>query len=132
MRDEKTTLVLGSFLASLGHEIERVEWNKTQERFDAPIHNAGTCYRTDEFVMRSYCWDEDGPLHELPNFRCDDFQAEWYKYYRRSLQCYEISIDQLSDIFSRCWHSIEKSGRECNRDGTDFDSYNSKYSHEVG
>ena len=63
MRDEKLTLVLEAFLASLGYEIERVEWNKRQEKFDAPIHNAGTCYKTDEFVMRSYCWDEDRPLY---------------------------------------------------------------------
>ena len=120
MKDERLLFVLEAFLASLGREIERVEWNKRQEHFQAPIHNSGTCYKTDEFVMRSEYWGDDPAWLDLPNFKCEDFRAEWYKYYTRGLQCYAISVDRLSDIFLRCFNSIRESGRECHRDGSDF------------
>jgi hypothetical protein len=51
--------VIEAFLAQLGYEIETKEWNEQQEKFQAPIHNAGTCYKTDMFVMRSYYWGDE-------------------------------------------------------------------------
>ena len=57
--------IMEAFLAQLGYEIETKEWNEQQEEFSAPIHNAGTCYKTDMFVMRSYYWGQEETIKLL-------------------------------------------------------------------
>lgn len=45
-------------LSQLAAEIERVEWNRTQQTFHAPTGNNGGEYFTDVFLMRAYYWGD--------------------------------------------------------------------------
>jgi len=114
--------VMEAFLAQLGYEIETKEWNEQQEKFQAPIHNAGTCYKTDMFVMRSYYWGDHEDYLDQYNFECPqyDVKCNWYKYYTRGLQIFlpeeKNSYEHLCNMFIDCLNSI-KGGYEIDRRG---------------
>jgi hypothetical protein len=114
--------IMEAFLAQLGYEIETKEWNERQEQFQAPIHNAGTCYKTDMFTMRSYYWGDEEKYINQYNFECPqyDVKCNWYKYYTRGLQLFlpeeKNSYEHLCNMFIDCLNSI-KSGYEIDRNG---------------
>jgi hypothetical protein len=94
-------------LSLLASEIERVEWNRTQERFDAPTGNNGGKYETDVFQMRAYYWGDDETIAALPNFKCGDFEIEWYKYAGRGMVMnQDIDANRFFEIIDRCLASV--------------------------
>lgn len=120
--------IMEAFLAQLGYEIETKEWNEQQEEFQAPIHNAGTCYKTDMFTMRSYYWGDEEKYINQYNFECPqyDVKCNWYKYHTRGLQLFSCreevlpqeknSWEHLCNMFIDCLNSI-KGGYEIDRRG---------------
>ena len=97
----------------LGEEIKRVEGNRTQKPYDSPTGNVAGEYKTDVFEMRSYCWNEDSPEAELPNFKCGDFEARWYKYLGRGTSMNrEIDANDFATMLDRCLASVRSLDRD--------------------
>lgn len=102
---------LVGLLGALAQEIERVEWNRTQKPYDAPIHNVGEVYDTDKFHMESYCWC-DGEKHSdgcPPNFvyHPTGLRVRWYKYLGRGGSMDRIiSTDHAVAMFDDCMTSV--------------------------
>ena len=94
-------------LMCLANEIERVEWNRRQERYCAPVENNGEEYVTEAFEMRAYCWDEDSQRSALPNFRCGDLEVRWYKYVGRGMSMNRpIDANAFFVLIDRCVESV--------------------------
>lgn len=96
-------------LRALGDEIERVEWNRTQKSYEAPLGNVGGEYSTDAFKMNSYCWC-DGERHKNgcpTNFKWRDLEVNWYKYLGRGMSANkEITPDMTSQMLTECLASV--------------------------
>lgn len=93
-------------LAYLAEEIERVEWNRTQTRYEAPTKNNGESYETETFTMRAYDWDADEPQ---ANFRCGDFAVCWYKYLGRGMSMNrKIDANEFYELIQACLASVRK------------------------
>lgn len=91
----------------LAGEIGRVKWNQDKETFDLPTGNNGTEYKTEAFEMRSYCWDEDSPQAELPNFKCGDLEVRWYKYCGRGMSMNRaIDANEFFALIDGCLASV--------------------------
>lgn len=96
-------------LAYLACEIERVEWNRTQNVFHAPTRNSGTNYKTDTYEMYAYYWGDDELLQERPNFKYGEFEVRWYKYLGRGMSMNrEIDANEFFDIIDKCLESTRK------------------------
>lgn len=76
-------------LKYLACEIERVEWNKTQEKYDAPIHNNGGYFKTDVFEIRAYQWGEC-------NCGFEEKANKWYDKNNHRKSCYQIAYNKLN------------------------------------
>jgi hypothetical protein len=102
--------LLEAALRSLGEEIERVEWNRTQEIFDAPTGNNGGEYETDKFKMRAFCWCDE-TIHPdgcPPNFEWRDYKVEWYKYLGRGMHVKpEMTPDLIAEMLDECLKSVQ-------------------------
>jgi hypothetical protein len=62
----------------------------------------------------SNCHEDDGEfLHDddcpcnLPNFKCGDFDAIWYKHPGRGFYCDDINVDEFITIMRRCLESLD-------------------------
>ena len=94
-------------LAYLASRIETEAWNQTQESYDAPTGNCGGWCRTGTFEIRSYCWDEDSPRAELPNFKCGELEIKWYKYLGRGMSMnIDIDANEFFEIIDDCIESL--------------------------
>lgn len=106
-------------LRAIGDEIERVEWNRTQEQFEAPTGNNGNEYETPVFKMQAYCWCE-GSRHEVcpPNFKWGNVEINWYKYLGRGMSAsQEIPPALIDEMLTDCLQSIrQKEKEESNQD----------------
>ena len=80
------------------NEYERVFWNNNQRIFNSDEESSiGRVY------YRPYCWDEESPRCDLPNFGLSDDPVEirWYKYFSRGLEC-NIKLSRGEWI---AWHN---------------------------
>jgi hypothetical protein len=101
--------LLEAALRYLSEEIERVEWNNTQENFEAPTSNNGGDYSTDKFKMRAYCWcmGVRHPEECPPNFEWDKYKVEWYKYLGRGMTVTpEMPPDEINRMLIECLASV--------------------------
>lgn len=90
-------------LQILSDEIERVEWNTNQVRYDSPIHNNGEVYENKMFSMRAYYWGDTEEVACLPNFSCDGFEVRWYKYLGRGMSMnQEIDANEFFRLIDKC------------------------------
>jgi len=90
-------------LNHLASEIERVEWNRTQEHFKAPTGNNGGSYKTAQFAMRAYYWGENRKRGLLPNFKCGDFEVRWYKHLGRGMSMNrKIDANRFFNLIDKC------------------------------
>jgi hypothetical protein len=106
-------------LRHLSNEIERVEWNRTQEEFDSPMDNTGASYKALGFELHAYYWGdcECGAGEDYnhapscrtmwPNFRCGDFEVRWYKYLGRGMSMnQDVDANTFFKIIDRCLASV--------------------------
>jgi len=104
---------LEALLMGLWAEIERVEWNNTQEVVDNPFSNTGAEYKTDKFEVKAYCWC-DGERHENgcpPNFlyKPTGFIVNWYKHLGRGASMNrKITPKEATKMFDDCLKSVRK------------------------
>jgi len=98
-------------LRALADEIERVEWNRTQEDYSAPTNNSGSHFKTDKFEMNAYCWC-DGDAHPKgcpPNFKWRDVVINWYKYLGRGTSSNtELTPELINTMLEDCLESVQK------------------------
>lgn len=97
----------------LADEISRVEWNRTQKKYEPPTYNNGKEYKTDCFEMRSYCWEDCDETSDCkcckPNFKCGDFDVRWYKYLGRGMSMNrDIKSDEAIALFDKCLKSVRR------------------------
>lgn len=65
--------------------------------------------RWEEFISKNSHKDDCPTI--LPNFKCGDFEVQWYKYIGRGMSVNrKISRNELKEIFRKCLASLE--GRE--------------------
>lgn len=96
-------------LRHLAYEIERVERNRTQKQYDAPIKNVAGKYNTPVFEMRSYYWGDDEKMAATPNFKCGDFEVRWYKYLGRGMSMNKpIDANRFFLLLDKCLSSVRK------------------------
>lgn len=94
-------------LRHLASEIERVEWNRTGQSYEAPTGNNGGKYDTDVFRMRAYYWGDDEELVNAPNFVCDGLEVRWYKYLGRGMSMNRrIDANEFYQLIDRCLKSV--------------------------
>lgn len=96
-------------LRAIGDEIERVEWNRTQEEFYAPTGNNASEYETDVFRMEAYCWCDEQHHKDgcPPNFKWRDVEICWYKYLGRGMSANtELTPDLINEMLQDCLQSI--------------------------
>ena len=94
-------------LQYLAYRIETEAWNQTQEQYDAPTGNNGAECKTDAFEMRAYCWNEESPRAQLPNFKSAGFEVYWYKYLGRGMTMSEdIDANDFFEIIDSCVDSL--------------------------
>ena len=97
-------------LTYLAREIERVEWNITQKKYEAPVANNGGFYKTEVFTIRAYNWKENPD--RLPNFRCGSFCVYWYKYLGRGMSMNKaIDANEFFQLIDKCFESVRKKER---------------------
>ena len=95
-------------LSMLADEIERVEWNITQQCYDAPTNNNAESYITNIFEMHAYYWGNDENLMERPNFKYNDFEVRWYKYMGRGMSMNRaINAIEFFEIIDKCLKSVQ-------------------------
>ena len=62
------------------------------------------------FTIHHYCWcDGENPEHKVscsPNFKCGDFQVNWYKHLGRSMEYKDISAEEWRKIMIKCLQSL--------------------------
>ena len=85
----------------LAREIERVEWNRTQKEYSAPIHNNGEEYKTDAFEMRAFYWGDCECGYE-------DKEYKWHEENKHQDHCYQIDYQKLRDKFDGCFNIPEE------------------------
>ena len=107
----------------LAREIERVEWNLRQEVYEAPTSNNGESYSTDVFEMHAYYWGDCSDECEAqmetsgthlpdclvgrPNFKCGDFEVNWYKRLGRGTTMNRaIDLNEFAVLLDRCLASV--------------------------
>lgn len=95
-------------LRYLADAVAQGDWNKN------PAANVAAEFGNDVFELRSYCWcDGTREGHEdacPPNFKCEDFEARYYKYLGRgSSQNKHISFEEWNEIMQRCLASLSNS-----------------------
>lgn len=96
-----------AMLNMISAEMERVEWNRTQQTFDSPMSNSGSQYETAVFKARAYYWGEDESLAALPNFEWRDVKISWYKYCGRgSSMSREVPPAEAAQMLDECLASI--------------------------
>ena len=97
-------------LRYLAGEIERVEWNITQKKYEAPVANNGGFYKTGIFMIRAYDWGRNS--NRLPNFRYGRFCVWWYKYLGRGMLMNKpIDANEFFQILDKCLASVRKKER---------------------
>lgn len=73
-----------------------------------PCGNEGGFFQNEVFSMRSFYWGDDEAVASLPNFKCGEFEATWYKYLgRSSTQSDSLTFEQWQDIFTKCYSSLK-------------------------
>lgn len=76
--DRKWDSLMNAVLRRIRDELDRLYWNKHQEKMESPFDNTGAEYSNDVFSVRAYNWDDDA--EEKPNFECGPIKVYWYKH----------------------------------------------------
>ena len=96
-----------ALLRGIGDEIERVEWNKTQQHFSNPFDNTGAQWGNDTFEVRAYDWNEDN--QQGWNFKYRDIKIGWYKYLGRGMSINRnVTEKEAVKMFDDCIRSAKK------------------------
>jgi hypothetical protein len=91
----------------IADHVERIEWNRTQERYTAPTSNNGAQWSNDTFSMRAYYWGDDEAEQAKPNFKCGDIEVCWYKYLGRGMTINrEVTEAEAVAMFDKCMASV--------------------------
>lgn len=94
-------------------EIERVEWNNTQEEYSSPFRNAGGKWECDAFTVRAYYWGDDEAKALLPNFQYKDIEIRWYKHVHRGTTINRVvSPEEIAVMFDECMASVRRTEKD--------------------
>jgi hypothetical protein len=104
-----------ALLRHVAGEVERVEGNRRQESYEAPVGWGPAEYATDVFVMRGYVHPEDELGQDAPvNFEATvsgvgTVRLRWYKHLGRGMSVdRRLKPEQWITVFNACLESLRR------------------------